>query len=169
MPPDLTQGFAIFANWQTVVFCLGVYLITYFIRTIVENSPATKTFAQGWLWMTILLPLGPILTGVLIAFFSKKFPWPMPIADAGLAREFYGGICGMGSGWMYARVRDWFGVAADAGHPVAAKVAAKFLSRPVSGRPAPLALGPSVRPPPMPVPSIPVTQEEPKTNPPPKV
>jgi hypothetical protein len=165
MPPDLTQGFAIFANWQTVVLCLGIYLITYFLRTIIENTPGTKTFSQGWVWQTILLPLGPIATGVLIALFSKKFPWPMPIADAGLAREFYGGICGLGSGWMYARIRDWFGIAADAGNPMAQKVAAKFLSRPVSGSPAPMALGPSVRPPPNPMPSI----DETKTTPPPKV
>lgn len=150
--PQLQQGFEIFANWQTVVFCLGVYLLTYTFRTIIENAPATKPFSQGWLWQTILLPIGPIGTGVALAFLSKKFPWPVPVADSISAKLMYGAICGMMSGWMFARIRDWFGIAADKGNVTAQKVASNFLGRPVSSRPPPMprALGPSVRPPPMP-------------------
>lgn len=124
--PQLQQGFEIFANWQTVVFCLGVYLLTYIIRTLVEapakQHPGMKKFVDSWVWKDLFLPLGPIGTGMLFGILSKKFPWPVPIADSMSAKLFYGGCCGLACGWMYTRVRAWFGVAADGGNQFAAKV-----------------------------------------------
>ena len=35
MMPQLDKGFEIFANWQSVLFAIGVYLLTYTMRTIV--------------------------------------------------------------------------------------------------------------------------------------
>lgn len=130
--PQLQVGFEIFANWQTVVFCLGVYLLTYFIRTCVEapakHNPKMASLVASWVWQELWLPLGPIGTGLVLALLSKKFPWPMPLAESMSAKAMYGAICGLACGWMYARVRAWFGVAADGGNEFAAKV----LKRPAS-------------------------------------
>lgn len=120
--PQLQQGFEVFANWQTALFCLAIYLATQFIRSIVENAPATKSLAAGWVWTTVLLPFGPVGTGILLSLLCKKFPWPTPVADVMSAKLMYGTACGMASGWVYARVRDWFGVAAESGNPMAKKV-----------------------------------------------
>jgi hypothetical protein len=104
---SLDKGFEVFANWQTVVFALGIYLLTYVGRTVVEH------FWKGWkankLYTDLVLHLFPIVGGGLIALASKKFPWPMPIADSASARIFYGAILGMFCGVIYGRIRAWMG------------------------------------------------------------
>lgn len=131
------NAFQLFLSPETIMFCLGIWILTYIQRTLVE-APAKKNlrmkaFVEHWVWTDLMLPLGPIFTGIALAFLSKKFPFPTLIADSGshTAKLFYGGICGMASGWFYARVRAFFGVAADRGNEFAAKV----LKRPASIRP----------------------------------
>ena len=107
--PTLDKGFEVFINWQTALFCLGIYFATYIIRTLVEGIPATKVKVKGTLsyhfWNEVFLPLGPFGTGILIALLAKKFPWPMPIANVFSAKVMYGVVCGGGSGWFYGRFR----------------------------------------------------------------
>jgi hypothetical protein len=106
--PTLDKGLEIFINWQTFVFCLGIYFATQIVRTLVEafvpnvKVKGTKTYHA---WNEAFLPLGPFGTGMLIALLAKKFPWPMPIADAMSAKLMYGLICGGASGFMYGRFR----------------------------------------------------------------
>lgn len=111
--PELQQGFEVFANWQTALFCLSIYLLTQLMRAIVENAPTTKALAAGWVWQKVLLPFGPVGAGVILAVVCKKFPWPMPVADIMSAKLMYGAVCGILSGWVYARVREWAGVPSD--------------------------------------------------------
>ena len=114
--PQLDKGFEVFVNWQTAMFCLGIYFLTYIVRTIVEGGVHAVKVKGTWpyhLWTELALPLGPFGAGVLFAVLSKKFPWPMPIADVVSAKIMYGMICGGMSGWFYSRVRAWAGVAAD--------------------------------------------------------
>lgn len=103
---DMEKGLIeLFANWQTAVFLIGVFMITYTIRTVVEGiwiGAKTNRF-----WTKIFLPLGPIATGVLFAIFAKKFPWPMPFGDSMSVKFMYGGGCGLFCNFFYARVRDW--------------------------------------------------------------
>ncbi len=107
---SLDKGFEVFANWQTVVFALGIYLMTYVSRTIIEY------FWKGWklnkLYTDLVLHLFPIVMGGLVGLLSKKFPWPMPITDSASARIFYGAILGMFCGVIYGRVRAWMGAKA---------------------------------------------------------
>jgi hypothetical protein len=105
------KAFDAFVNWQTLVFCLGIYIVTFFLRTLVEVLFPTVKVKP--VWTELFVPFGPIGTGILLAFADKKFPWPMPLAESTLAKVFYGGICGMASGWIYARFRAWLKVAAD--------------------------------------------------------
>lgn len=129
--PQLQQGFEIFANWQTVVFCVSIFLATQFVRTLVENASVSKAWAAShWTWRKLLLPFGPIGTGMLLALVAKKFPWPMPLGEAVSSKLMYGAVCGVACAWVYARVREWFGVAADGGNQFAAKVLKRTPSTP---------------------------------------
>ncbi len=119
MPPSIDKAFDAFVNWQTIVFCLGVYVITYTIRTAVETlwkGAKTNNF-----WNEFGLHIGPIGTGVGLALLAKTFPWPMPIMESNWTKFMYGGICGMASGWVYGRFRAWLKIA-SVGNPTASKI-----------------------------------------------
>jgi hypothetical protein len=126
--PELRDGIEVFANWQTILFCMSVYLLTQFFRSIVEHMPATKSFSQGWIWQTVLLPFGPVGAGMLLAVVCKKFPWPMPVSNILSAKLMYGAACGVGCGWVFARVKEWFGVAAESNNPLVQKVVSKVIN-----------------------------------------
>lgn len=146
MSLSFDKAFDALINWQTALFCLGVYVITYFIRTLIEGL--SLRVKQSNLWKELWLPLGPIVVGVLLAMYcAKNFPWPMPIADTSLGKGMYGGICGMASGWVYARFRAWLHVAADKGNDTAAKLLGMMPASGASTRP-PKDVVPSVHPPP---------------------
>ena len=99
---QLDKGFAVFFSSQTILFCLGVFMVTFAIRRVVETGwVGAKT--NKW-WTEVFLPLGPIATGVILAFAAKTYTWPDVIKDP-WSRAFYGGACGMASGWVYTRFR----------------------------------------------------------------
>jgi len=106
---DFDQAFQVFMSWQTAVLCLGIYVITYVIRTVVEFALPNARKSK-W-WTELFLPLGPIGTGAILAILAVKFPWPVIVegaAHAALsARLMYGMICGLASGWAYNRLRSW--------------------------------------------------------------
>lgn len=104
--PTLDTGFEVFANWQTVVFCLGIYILTYVVRAIVQHF--WKSWKSNKLYTELILHIFPIIVGGGIALAGKKFPWPMPIAESASARIMYGAILGMFCGLVYNRVRAWF-------------------------------------------------------------
>lgn len=118
--------FSVFLCWQSGVLCLGVYLITYVLRTLAEG-------ARPWIkgakfYNEAILPLAPIFIGALLGWLSHKFPWPVPLASSTWARVMYGGICGMASGWLFSRFRALLrpapdAAAAPAADPLAAVIA----------------------------------------------
>ena len=101
--------FSLFLSWQTALLCLGIYLLTYVIRTVMEaiaKSRGLDTQLRGSIvWNELVLPIGPIFNGALIAFFAKKFPWPEVVASSLSARMMYGAVAGVACGWFYARFR----------------------------------------------------------------
>jgi hypothetical protein len=133
--PQLQQGFDVFANWQTVLFCLSIYIATFAVRSFVETLAVE--YAKKKTWTDLILPMMPIFFGIVFALGARKFPWPVPVSNAHSAKIMYGAVCGLFNGWMYSRVRAWFNIAADNGNEFAAKV----LKRP-----------PTIPPPPMPEP-----------------
>lgn len=68
------------------------------------------------LWTELFLPLGPYGTGMIIALFAKKFPWPMPVTDALSVKIMYGLVCGGASGWIYGRFRAFMNVKKASGN-----------------------------------------------------
>ena len=103
---DTTSIFRIetLLNWQTVLLCMGIFVIVYAIRLAIQCKWA------GWkthhLYNNLLLPLLPLAVGFGLAY-SKKFPWPTLIAESFWARVLYSMVCGLMCGWVYARVRTF--------------------------------------------------------------
>ena len=113
---QLDKGFEIFLNWQTALFCLGIYFFTYVVRLFVEAlvpGVKTKGTTSNRLWTELFLPLGPFGTGMIVALFAKSFPWPMPVADVMSVKIMYGLVCGGASGWFYGRFRAFMKVSAE--------------------------------------------------------
>ena len=105
MAASLDQGFELFANWQTIVVGLTIYVVTAAIRRVVETAWKGAT-SNKW-WYEVLLPLGPIGNGVILALVMPKFPWPDQVAVSTSARVTYAIVCGLFCGWFYARVRGF--------------------------------------------------------------
>jgi hypothetical protein len=100
------MGLEVFTNYQTVLYALGVFMITYVIRLGVQV--AWKNWKTNKVYNEFVLHVLPIVTGGVIAAFAKKFPWPAQIAGSLSARMFYGMIMGMFCGFVYGRVRKFF-------------------------------------------------------------
>jgi hypothetical protein len=120
---DLTQldvG-ALTANWwQTILFCLGIYTVVYLLRISVEwKWPSVK--APNSYWLEVALPTIPVVLGVCVALAFKSYPYPAQV-QSGIARAFYGGVCGFFSAWVYRvgkavvkKLLDGKGVVVDPG------------------------------------------------------
>ena len=97
------QVFEVLVNWQTMLLCLGVYMGMFVSRKVIEV--AWRGARQNRFYNELFLPVGPIAMGVLIASFSKSYPWPMELAETASGMAMYGGVCGLLSGFVYARLR----------------------------------------------------------------
>lgn len=109
----LEDGLAVFTNWQTVAVGLTIYVMTGAIRRVVETG--WKGAKSNKWWYEVLLPLGPIGNGILLAMFVKQFPWPEPVAESTSSRVMYALVCGLFCGWLYGRVRGFFRNGSTAG------------------------------------------------------
>lgn len=125
---QLDTVFSAFVNWQTVLFCLGIAILTYVVRTIVEA--VWKGADKNDVWNEVGVRLGPIGTGVGLVFASKTFPWPTQIVGSSLAMAFYGAACGVASAYVYAAFRAWLTVAGKNGFTPAMKLMPKKFPKP---------------------------------------
>lgn len=71
-------------SWQFVLFGLAVAFAVYVLRLIVEYlaSVFKADLSTSKLWNDLVLPIAPILFGVLGAILFKTFPYPGFTADA---------------------------------------------------------------------------------------
>lgn len=110
---DIQQLFQQLFSVKTVLLSLGIGVIVYAIRLIVEKIPGVKkiktTDKNGahisypnkfseW-WNDVILHLLPIAIGVAIGAFAKDF-WP-EVSPTRLGGIFYGAIAGWASGFVY--------------------------------------------------------------------
>lgn len=94
-----------FVTPATIFVCLAAYVLTYFVRTLVQGLfPQVK---KSHYWAELFLPLGPIVNGALLGFMAKSIMWPDMFNRTTLGRCMYGAICGLFSAFLYARVRSW--------------------------------------------------------------
>lgn len=86
-------------NWQIILFCFGIYIMTFILRRIVEGAFKRVT---AWNWWDVLLHVFPPFLGVVVALAFTKYPYPDVIVAAGWqGRLFYGLGTGFFSGWGY--------------------------------------------------------------------
>jgi len=108
MPQTDLIGMDVFLNWQTVLFALGIFVLTYITRLAVQFF--WKAWRASRLYNDLLLHLMPIIMGGGVAAFALKYPWPEVLAVSLSARIFYGIFLGMICGLVYGRVRKMLAV-----------------------------------------------------------
>lgn len=95
---------SVFLSAQTVLLCLGTYVVTFVIRRLVETvRPQMKA---SHFYRELFLPLGPIANGALLAPAMPSL-LPALVAGSWAAVMLYGAITGVFSGFLYARIRSW--------------------------------------------------------------
>lgn len=91
-------------NWQVLLFCLGIYVLVFIIRRIVDGI--SKKVSASWAWNNVILYVLPPLLGAAVAMAFAKYPYPADIVEAGIGgRIFYGLGCGWCSGWVYKVIK----------------------------------------------------------------
>lgn len=103
MPQTDLVGMDVFLNWQTVLFSLGIFVLTYLVRLAVQFF--WKAWRASHLYNDFILHVMPIALGGLFAGLAMEFPWPDVLARSHSARIFYGLFLGMTCGLVYGRVR----------------------------------------------------------------
>jgi len=90
--------------WQTGVFSLTIWVLTFGIRRVLEYSfkaLTSKGTKLAGLWANILLPSMPIVIGVAMALsITKTFPYPEGL-HLFWGRAMFGLICGLVSSKVY--------------------------------------------------------------------
>ena len=91
-------------DWMVLInFCmlsLGIAAIVYVFRTVIEfilDNPKVPASKTSKFWKELFLPISPILTGVFIGVFAKKYPY-MQGFDSTSARIIFGMCAGLFSG-----------------------------------------------------------------------
>lgn len=87
-----------FFTWQFMLFSMAIAGVTYVIRLLVEYF--LKNTQKLKLWKDVLLPIFPIVLGVLMGAFMVKYPYPEGLVSAG-SRIVFGLVAGMFSGVLY--------------------------------------------------------------------
>lgn len=77
--------------WQFLLFSLGIFFITWIIRTVIEFL-IPKAINNKW-WENLILPLLPCALGLLLASLAKAYPYPDNLAGLS-SREIFGLVAG---------------------------------------------------------------------------
>lgn len=92
---------SVFLTWQFILMSLTMAAITYFVRTIVENR---LDVISNKVWRDLILPLIPLVAGVLFGLVAAKFPFPEGITSMS-GRASFGLVAGLLSANLYSIVK----------------------------------------------------------------
>lgn len=102
-------------SWQFVLFGLAVAMVMYVFRLIVEYLATVlkKDLSTSKLWNELVLPIAPILLGMVGAILVKTFPYPGFTPDVhGIVargdRIIFGLVAGGFSTIMYRVIKSLF-------------------------------------------------------------
>lgn len=98
-----------FINWQFFMFGLAVAAVVYVFRKIIEfiissMVPSSKVSWSWKLWTDLLLPIAPVIFGVLGALVFKTYPYPNGLTTEG-DRIIFGLVAGLLSTLFYRVVK----------------------------------------------------------------
>lgn len=108
-----------FMTWQFMLFSLTIAGATFILRTIVEyflKNPTHQKF-----WEDLVLPLFPLVLGVVMGRFMTMYPYPDGLTSMG-GHVVFGFVSGMFSGLVYRYLKTILntklqGIAPDATPP----------------------------------------------------
>lgn len=101
----MDEVFQTFFSAQTILLCLGVYVITFVIRRVVETVWPKVKFNRYW--REIFVPIGPIVNGAILGLVMKTWVFPEIVGESRSGRMVYGAVCGLFSAFLYNRIRAW--------------------------------------------------------------
>lgn len=87
---------------QFLLFCLGMFALTWLIRVFVEYFFPKSVGSK--LWEKLLLPVMPLIFGAVIAIFAKQYPYPNNLVSFS-GRIIFGSVSGMFSGLVYQVIK----------------------------------------------------------------
>lgn len=100
-----------FLNMAMIIFSLVIWVLVFIQRKFVEYalSKLGKSIKEAKLWRELLLPIGPMVTGAIVAFFATSYPYPEMFTGSTSGRIFFGIVCGLMSGFIYRLYKQFFG------------------------------------------------------------
>jgi hypothetical protein len=100
----MDEPLSLFLSAQTLLLCLGTYVVTFVVRRIVEAF--RPTVKANHYYRELFLPLGPIANGALLALILPTW-MPELVATSVAGVMLYGAIAGLFSAFLYTRIRSW--------------------------------------------------------------
>lgn len=94
-------------SWQFILFCLGIFAITFVLRKIAEyvlDNTKVPMSKGSKIWTELLLPIAPLVNGCILAYFAKSYQFPLNLNDT-LSRIIFGIVAGLLSGLIYKVVK----------------------------------------------------------------
>src|SRR5574343_247857 len=94
-----------FFSLPILVLCLVIWVLVFIQRKIVEI--VLVKYKDSKIWRELLLPIGPPMTGGILAAVLKSFPFPEVLNYAPSGRIFCGIVCGLASGLIYRIIKQF--------------------------------------------------------------
>lgn len=94
---------SVFLSWQFIMFSLGIYVITWMMRTLLEYK-FPKIIVNKF-YSEIVLPFTPVIVGAMVAFFATQYAYP-PGISALSGRLVFGATTGMFSGLIFRVIKS---------------------------------------------------------------
>lgn len=94
-----------FAALPYFVLCVGIYLLAFALRRVVETL--VPRAASNRFWTELALPVLPLLIGAGVCLALKSFPYPAGLTAWGW-RALVGICCGGFSGFLYRIAKAFF-------------------------------------------------------------
>src|SRR5271165_793647 len=94
----MDNGIALLFSWQFILFALGVSVIMWFLRTILEYI--FPNIDKNKFWSELCVPLLPPTIGAVISYFATKYAYPDGLASLS-GRLLFGSVAGLLSGLVF--------------------------------------------------------------------
>jgi hypothetical protein len=93
---------SVFLSWQFIMFSLGIYVITWMMRTLLEYK-FPKVITSKF-YSEIILPFTPVFVGAIVAFFATQYAYPAGIGTLS-GRLLFGSVSGLLSGTLFRVIK----------------------------------------------------------------
>jgi hypothetical protein len=94
----MDNGLALLFSWQFILFGLGVSVVMWFLRTILEYI--FPTIDKIKFWSELCVPLLPPIIGATISYFATKYAYPDGLSSLS-GRILFGSVAGLLSGLIF--------------------------------------------------------------------